>query len=253
MKKEIHFLIAIFALIIIILISIFYGYNRGISDGQDVKLVVYPSLITDEKVVILLLKNNMDYTVSFNSTYSFERLTESGWKSYPSEISWIYPIYYIGPGGNFSQKMNVEGLVTGKYVVNKEIEINGDKKLISIQFDVNRPMIDPNSEPKYGYRIISSLRTEFTDNSSYKLLKIINMGGLTVKISRYYAIEKEQNGVWVNIYTNNTSGSYELIISQDIFTQVIKTLETSGNYRIMKYIYVEGYDKSIIYTINFHV
>ena len=247
--------LSIISLIFIVFVISFAYLNNKIEGNKnnEIKLILNPSMITNETTATFQINNNLGRQISFNDTYFFQRLTEVGWQSYPSEIIWTYSLNGVNPGGIYTHRINIEGLITGKYKLIKNINYDDSNINLSTEFSVNRPIINPESSPKYGYRLISFFSMESKDNFNYTVLNLINMGGLKLDISKGYEIEQLINDTWKKFYSYNATEEPVILNSQDKYSQILEIKFLPGHFKLTKDVLVEGYENPIHYSIQFDI
>ena len=249
-------------LLILITSMALYAQRDSIHNGANTKSELTPeelaepletSLLTvsnqhvkNETSLTIYVTNNLKSEIQFGEPYEFFKLENGSWTRFPYFPIWIMPLYGLGPGGTHRQVANITGLISGRYRVTKEIEISGVKETAGAEFIVERPPIDPNGTPKYGYylRIMG-----FSSKSIYSkipTLDLYNQGGLSLTLPSEYHFYQRVNGEWVETAGDPGGGPSGVIAPGGKYIEYLNIdFPEDHSFRYIRPVYVEGYNKPV--------
>ena len=208
------------------------------------ELTVNIQYVTTEKSLTITVQNYHNSSIEFGARYDFFKLKNGEWKPFPTDPIWILPLYGISPGGNFHQVANITGFISGRYRVTKEIQIGNAKKISAAEFIVERPQINPNGKPEYGYALkLLSL----SERSLYSVpeLTLYNQGGLTLTLPSEYHFYQRVNGEWVETAGNPGGGPSSVVAPGKNYVEYLDIDLKDHSFRYVRPVLVEGYNKPV--------
>lgn len=253
-------------LLILIASTALYAQKDSMPTGANTKSELTPeelaepletSLLTvrvqhvkNETSLTIYVTNNLKSEIQFGEPYDFFKLENGSWTPFPYFPIWIMPLYGLQPGGTHRQVANITGFISGRYRVTKEIQIGGVKETAGAEFIVERPPIDPNGTPKYGYYLRVIGVSEQSIYSSGPTIELYNQGGLTLTLPGEFHVYNKVDGQWVEI-TGSSWGFSSTLAPGGLFRESITKESIQGkSFRYVRPVYVEGYNKTVQFVFE---
>ena len=219
---------------------------------ESTQLTVSQQHVTTEKSMKIHLLNDFNSSIFFGVEYDFYKMESGNWTTFPSGPMWIMIGISRSPGEAYDESIDVSGMTSGLYRVSKEVDLGSAHKVVYADFTVDRPVDNPNGLPSYGYDpMVTGLAQESIESPNNPMVEIYNHGGLTLSLPSVYHIDKNVNGQWMTVYSNDTRVASFVLSPGGVYKEIWRYKFTKGQYRYIREMAVSGYVNPISFFWDF--